>query len=1181
MEQTILIAFFNNAVLLLVLSVVYEISYYVPTRWQRIQSILKGILIALICAAIMNMPFILKPGIIFDTRSILISVTALIFGTIPTLITVAVAALIRLSIGGSGTLVGIEVIVTSAVIGLAWRHWIYPKSSKYRWLSIYAMSVIVHLGMLLSMLLLPSPDDINVIREIAVPVLAIYPIASVLLSLLLIRQQDLKRFQDHLKLSEEKYRRIIDQISDVVWTTDMSYKLTYISPSFELLIGGNAERYLKRTLDEMFPPDSILKLKTLFADAMEIKKDSESSKEKFRVVELEQYHADGRKLWVNLSISIFHNDNGSPLGFHGVSRDITQLKKAEEKLRVSEERHRRLFETMAQGVVYQNADGTIISANPAAERILGITLDQMQGKTSMDPNWKAIREDGSEVNGLEHPAMVAIRTGKPNGPFIMGVFQPQINDHVWLSINAIPLFQPGDIIPFQVYATFQDITAERKANRNYQLLFQEMVNAFALHEIICDDEGKPADYKFLAINPAFEQMTGLNSMDILNKTVMEVMPDTESRWIETYGRVALTGEPIMFNNFSKILNKHFEVSAYQPSPNQFAVTFSDITEQIQAKEKASENLARLKGLLDNSPSPIVIIDDHGRFVEVSAVAEKIMGLPKEEILMKEITKIAPPDMVKKALYVLSQSPDDGEFLENIDVFEFEGNKRYFESRVFPIHDPNLSTELFGYLGIDVTDRITAEFALKENEEKYSSYIENAPFGVFVVDNDGQYIEVNTSASTITGYSKEQLVKMSINDITAEESLEAALTYFEMLKTSGYLNTELKYIHKNGSKRWWSLDAVKLSENRYLGFSSDITEKKDAESNYIHLINHDLLTGLYNRRFYEAELKRIDVPSRLPLSIIVGDINGLKLINDSFGNPEGDKIIVESAKLLSGCCREGDILARTGGDEFSILLPNTNTQTAKEQIKIIQDACREFNLKADNDIYHVNLSLGTDTKESVEVEFAMISNRAENNMNQRKLLEKNSLYNAIISSIKATMLEKSHETEEHAERITQLSRKVGIQLNLSQTELDQIELLATLHDIGKVGVAERILKKPGKLDHDEWVEMKKHPEIGYRIAMSTPNLAPIANYILCHHERWDGNGYPRNLKGTEIPLISRIIAVVDAYDAMTEDRVYRKAMTHDAAVEEIKKCTGTQFDPEIAQIFIAVIQTKGVLQEMAL
>lgn len=149
---------------------------------------------------------------------------------------------------------------------------------------------------------------------------------------------------------------------------------------------------------------------------------------------------------------------------------------------------------------------------------------------------------------------------------------------------------------------------------------------------------------------------------------------------------------------------------------------------------------------------------------------------------------------------------------------------------------------------------------------------------------------------------------------------------------------------------------------------------------------------------------------------------------------------------------------------------------------------------------------------------------------------------------------------------QLAKKIGSLLNLSEIDLDHLELLATLHDIGKIGISEQILNKPGKLNDAEWFEMRKHPEIGYRIALSTSNLAPIAEYILCHHERWDGTGYPQKLAGTNIPLLSRILTVVDSYDAMTQDRAYRKAMSHEDAMAEIQINSGTQFDPQIVKVF---------------
>jgi HD-GYP domain-containing protein (c-di-GMP phosphodiesterase class II) len=263
------------------------------------------------------------------------------------------------------------------------------------------------------------------------------------------------------------------------------------------------------------------------------------------------------------------------------------------------------------------------------------------------------------------------------------------------------------------------------------------------------------------------------------------------------------------------------------------------------------------------------------------------------------------------------------------------------------------------------------------------------------------------------------------------------------------------------------------------------------------------------------------------------------------------LIIETAKTIYSCCRKNDILARTGGDEFSILLPKTNKQTALEILNKIQAACSKYNKKYANETSHISLSLGCCTKETADENFEQVCKMAEEAMYQRKLLERKSSRSAIISSIKATMLEKSNETEAHAGRLVFLSRVIGSELGLLQSELDNLELFATLHDIGKVGVNNHILKKPGTLSKDEWDEMKQHSIIGYRIALSAPELVPIADYILSHHERWDGKGYPQGLKGVEIPLHSRILAIVDAYDAMTEDRVYRKALSKEAAISEIK------------------------------
>ena len=255
------------------------------------------------------------------------------------------------------------------------------------------------------------------------------------------------------------------------------------------------------------------------------------------------------------------------------------------ELRESETKHRRLFETMVQGVVYQNADGAIFSVNQAAERILGLSQDQLMGKTSMDPDWKTIREDGTDYPGAEHPAMIALRTGQPIGPCTMGVYHPQKQRHSWLLVNATPLFRPGETVPHQVYATMEDITELRRSREEYQTLFRQMLNGFALHEIICDSSGKPVDYRFLAVNPAFESLTGLKASDIIGRTVLTILPHTESSWVEKYGHVALTGEPAFFENYAREQGKYFEVTAFRPAPRQFACIFSDVSERKRAEEE--------------------------------------------------------------------------------------------------------------------------------------------------------------------------------------------------------------------------------------------------------------------------------------------------------------------------------------------------------------------------------------------------------------------------------------------------------------------------------------------------------------------------------------------------------------------------------------------------------------------
>jgi len=355
----------------------------------------------------------------------------------------------------------------------------------------------------------------------------------------------------------------------------------------------------------------------------------------------------------------------------------------------------------------------------------------------------------------------------------------------------------------------------------------------------------------------------------------------------------------------------------------------------------------------------------------------------------------------------------------------------------------------------------------------------------------------------------------------------------------------------------------------IGTTYDITDRKKTENEILHISYHDMLTGLYNRRFFEEEIKRLDTERQLPLSIIMGDLNNLKLTNDAFGHLEGDRLLKETAKLLKKVCRSDDILARWGGDEFVILLPKTSIASAEEIVQRIKKECSELFIQN----IPIGLAIGIAAKTEHEQNIEDIILEAESNMYKNKLAGKQSSAGSVISALEQALYEKSNETMEHTQRLKELSLKLGKKLKLHPHQIDELSLLASLHDIGKVAVPETILLKEGALSENEWKIIKRHPEIGYNIAQSSPQIAHIARLILSCHENWDGSGYPAGLAKEKIPLLSRIVAIADSYDVMTSKRTYKDAMNSDDAVKELRRCAGTQFDPALIEKFIEVLAEK--------
>jgi len=347
---------------------------------------------------------------------------------------------------------------------------------------------------------------------------------------------------------------------------------------------------------------------------------------------------------------------------------------------------------------------------------------------------------------------------------------------------------------------------------------------------------------------------------------------------------------------------------------------------------------------------------------------------------------------------------------------------------------------------------------------------------------------------------------------------------------------------------------------------DISERKQKEAEIQYLNCYDTLTGLHNRRCFEEKRVKIDNLNNLPLSIIFADINGLKMTNDIFGHSAGDELIKRSSEILQQVCRQNDVVARVGGDEFIILLPNTIRDNAEKILTRIKSGFADAHVEA----IKCSISLGLDTKQSPDQSLDEIIANAENAMYKDKTMNRKSINKDIIDTIIETLHKKNPREKQHSIAVSELCSDVGRSLYLSETEISKLKRAAYLHDIGKIVLDEGLLTK-GNLSGEELEKMKQHSVVGYRILSLFDDTLDLAEYVYGHHEIWDGTGYPRGLKGEQIPLLSRIISVVETYDRVLNRGQLPLKERKLAALDVIKNGKGTQFDPQIAELFAQIIE----------
>lgn len=632
-----------------------------------------------------------------------------------------------------------------------------------------------------------------------------------------------------------------------------------------------------------------------------------------------------------------------------------------------------------------------------------------------------------------------------------------------------------------------------------------------------------------------------------------------------------------------------------------------------AVNSAIETLARFPS---ESPNPVLRIDDKDMIIYANNSAKEMLAY--WEIGSRGLAPEKWKELIKAAR-------------ENKKVVQEElglGGK-VFLFTVIPIIGKGYSN----VYTIDVTGRKQAEEALKESEAKFKTLFNESADGMLLAEPETRkFAMCNLKICQMLGYSKEELMRMRVDDIHPENDLPFVIEQFEeQVKKIIKVASGLPVKRKDGSVFYAdiSTSTIILSGKKYLmGSFRDITDRKKTEEEREFLLKEiertnkkleqlslrDSHTGLYNHRYFmeaiEVEFERARRNDQ-PLSTMMLDIDYFKSINDVYGHQFGDLILKQFATRLKRLVRRYDVVIRYGGEEFIVISPGTKRADALNLARRILDALNLYNFGDKKHTVKLKLSIAvascpddnvingmdlmgltdrilTKVKEGggnrvyssldMEMEKVLSVKESTNVKFMEGKIERltkranQSLVEAIFAFAKTIEL-KDRYTGEHGEKTVQFATSIARQLNLSKYEIELIRQAAILHDLGKIGISEKILLKKGKLTKEEFDEIKKHPQIAADILRPIQFLHPLIPLILHHHERWDGKGYPHGLKGERIPVGARVLALADHYQALISDRPYRKAFPEKEAVKIIKKGSGTQFCPKAVAAFLKILKKK--------
>lgn len=701
---------------------------------------------------------------------------------------------------------------------------------------------------------------------------------------------------------------------------------------------------------------------------------------------------------------------------------------------------------------------------------------------------------------------------------------------------------------------------------------------------------------FVEVNNGFCKKMGYSKKEIVGKSIKEVnlLPSNSSYndFLDIIGDEESV-ENLHINLISKNGKKFrglFSGEIYETNEQRFLTTIITDLSNIEKNDYIlSYNKEYLHLILKELSNAIWIINRQGIIQDVNDKATIDTGYSKKELIGMSIED-------------LDITLEKGTFDQKFFSKNSDATKKYFgkqikkdgsiidieaSSIILEIEDEPLLIATTRDITKDLkyeSDLLQAKKVLKEQKKKLESQnnkliksvnrnkaiINVLPDMLFIYDDKGNLLDCQTNDASNLLEKKEIFIGKNLKDVLPSHIYEKAIKNIKKTINNDSVESFDYSLDFNGKTKYFETRMVKSETDEVLAIVRDITDRKKEEDLIRKLSYRDQLTGLYNRQYFDQYLIDLEDEGYLPISIIMLDVNGLKLTNDAFGLLVGDQLLMRVSEIILELCPDHAVIARIGGDEFAIVIKD---MTNKDSERLVD---RIYNHVGDEKVGNVivSVSIGWEARISYDESLRDIYIKAENHMFRKKLSESQSMRHQTIKAIVESLNEKNKREKEHSEHVSILAGKTAKAMGLSDQKVKEIQMTGLLHDIGKIAIREKLLNKKGKLTTEEYEEIKRHPESGYQILKSVDAYSSIAEDILSHHERYDGLGYPKGIKGKEIPLVARIIAIADAYDAMVSDRSYRKGMSAEAALKEIKAHAGTQFDPIIAEIFVKMLREEN-------